>query len=333
MILKEKFAEIFQVPPAMQPHIDLLVEEGEMELVVRLSEREMTASEIAEHLGMTQEETARFLENAYYREIVNRETKDGVTTYSPATFYQRMNVVAMFENWGDVPAEAREAAIEWQLREFVDKWLPVVEEMRADPNAYYKIPNRDVLLLEEALEQVEAADEHVIAPCDCRAIVMACDRPLDVCIRLDEGARLTQERGQGRRVTKEECKAIVIDADRAGLMHTGLRDWQGRELFGFCNCCACDCYPFRAAKMLDMERQWPRSHYVARRDLDKCIHCGICIKRCYFDAFYRDGSKIEVGEKMRKAVKFDAESCWGCGICATACPEEAIEMISLASEE
>jgi ferredoxin len=265
--------------------------------------------------------------------VVDREIEDDVTVYSAATFYHRLDPLAMYENWGDIPADARDAVIEWQLQEFINMWQPVVEEMREDPDAYYKIPNRDVLLLEEALEQVEAATEHVVVPCDCRAIVMACNRLSEVCILLDEGARLTLEKGHGRRLTREECKSLVVNAHRAGLMQTGRRAWREHGLFGFCNCCTCDCYPFRASEVVGMQRQWPRSHHVAVCDWGKCTHCGLCTRRCYFGAFYRDGSKIVIDQKARKRVLFDEDKCWGCGICATACPTEAISMEPLDTRE
>jgi ferredoxin len=329
MTLLEEFTRVFQVPPAMQPYLHLVADEREMELVVQMKGRAMSVEQVADVMEMSPAEAEAFLRRAYSRGIVDWLAEDDITTYSAATFYRRLDPLAMYENWGDIPAEARDAVIVWQLQEFTNLWLPVVEEMKKDPDTYHKIPNRDVLLLEEALEQVEAATEHVVVPCDCRAIVMACNRPLEVCIRLDEGARHTLGRGHGRRITKEECKTIVVNADRAGLMHTGRRAWREHDLFGFCNCCTCDCYPFRASEAIGMQKQWPRSHYVAACDWDKCSHCGLCTRRCYFGAFYRDGSKIVINGKARKQVLFDPDECWGCGICATACPTEAIRMVEL----
>jgi len=235
----------------------------------------------------------------------------------------------MYENWGGVPSEVRDEVIEWQLQEFIDLWMPVVEEIKKDPDAYHKIPNRDVLLLEEVLDQVDVATDHVVVPCDCRSIVMACNRQLDVCIRLDDGARLTLDQGHGKRITKEQCKAIVINADRAGLMHTGRKYWQGHSLFGFCNCCTCDCYPFRASMETGMQKQWPRSHYIADRSLNKCTQCGLCTRRCYFGAFYHDGSEVIINGKKREKVIYDPEKCWGCGLCSTSCTTEAIKMSPL----
>lgn len=326
-MLREDFARIFQVPPAMLPYLDLVATSQEMALVVALGDGPLPENQVAERLGLARSDAAALLSSAYRRHVVNRELRNGTAWFSPATFYLRLDPLAMYEKWGDVPAEAREAVIRWQLQEFIRTWQPAVAALRSDPDKYVRIPNRDVLLLEEALAMVEVASEHVVVPCDCRAIVMACNRPLETCVRLDEGAELTLERGHGRRLTRDEMKALVLDAHRHGLMHTGDRLWREHgDLFGFCNCCACDCYPFRASQQLGMQRQWPASHYVAERDLSRCEHCGLCVRRCHFGAFHHGGARISINGKQRKQVLFDPARCWGCGLCTTTCPEEAIVM-------
>jgi NAD-dependent dihydropyrimidine dehydrogenase PreA subunit len=338
----DRFVEVFQLPPAMVPHVEFVVTEQEVDLVIGLGDEAMTLEQIAEMMDLPMPETEELVRNAYHRTVIKKGPgrgpyarsvldEDGPTTYSAAVFYRRLDPLAMYENWGDVPAEAREAVIDWQLQEFIEIWKPMVEEIEKDPDAYVRMPNRDVLLLDEALAMVEAADHHVVRMCDCRAIVRACDRPVEACISLGEYALIALDQGHGRQVSKDEMKRIVIEADRAGLMHTGDHNWQERGgPRGFCNCCACDCYPFRAGMKLGMDRRWPRSHYVAERDMEKCLQCGKCTRRCHFGAFYHDGTRTEINGKRRKTVQFDPEKCWGCGLCATACPEGAISMVALA---
>ena len=337
-----KFVDIFQLPPAMIPHIDHVVTELEMDLVVALGEDTMTIEQIAETLGMPIEAAVKFVRKAYERNVIKKGpgrgpyaeapvNQDGPATYSAHVFYRRLDPLSMYESWGDVPAAARKAVIDWQLQEFIDFWGPAVNEMRKDPDAHTGVPNSDFLLLEEALEIVDAAEDHAVLPCDCRTIVRACDRPVETCIRLDQGALTTLAHGHGRRVTKEEMKRIVLDADRAGLMHTGNRFWKrDGQLFGLCNCCACDCYPIRAGIQLGLNQRWPRSHFIAGRDTETCTHCGTCVKRCQFGAFFWGAEKIQINGKIRKPVLFDPDKCWGCGLCATACSQAAVSMVPLA---
>ena len=188
------------------------------------------------------------------------------------------------------------------------------------------LPNDTVLLLHEVEEMIDAATHIVVQPCDCRRLGQNCDRPVETCIWLDEGALATLDRGHGRRLNKQEAKELVRWADKEGLMHTADSEWETRGLHAICNCCACDCYPFRAAQELGSKGAWPRSKYVAAYHRECCIFCGTCVNRCHFDAFYHDGTTVELDGGARENVRFDPEKCWGCGLCANTCPADAIDM-------
>ena len=119
-------------------------------------------------------------------------------------------------------------------------------------------------------------------------------------------------RGYGRKVTPDECEALLREADALGLYHTA-------EKHGICNCCRCCCYPGRTTLELGYKGLWPKILYTAIRDAGHCAKCAKCVERCPKDALH-----IEDGQ-----VGYNPDKCWGCGLCETGCPEGAITMAKL----
>jgi ferredoxin len=336
----DTFNELFKVPPAMRRYIELVMEPREVDLILAMNGETLGVPEIAERMNWSVEETGGFLIRAYERHVVTKIIADKAVgyvfdyvdsrgkdvRYAPARFYDRLDPLTMQENWTDIPEEVRKEISDWWLDGYVEKVGPIIDKIKKDPNAYFQIKQKDFLLLEEALEQVEAAEFHVVLNCDCRSSEMACKHMREGCIRFDDGARYTIERGLGRVVTKEECKQIVIETDRDGLMHIGAKSRLEHGLFGFCNCCTCCCFPLRTSVKLGSAKIYPRTHYQAHRDIELCTQCGVCAKRCPFQAFFHDGERVTIKGKSRKRVAFDADKCYGCGLCANACPVDAIRM-------
>jgi ferredoxin len=336
----ETFCRMFQVPRAMRRHIARVVTPDEVDLILAMAGETLAAGKIAARLGWPEERMQAFLQRAYERHVVTRviggkpvgyvfdyvDPAGREIRYAPARFYDRLDPVTTQENWSEIPEAVRREISRWWLDGYIAKVEPIITAIKQDPEAYFQIKQKDFLLLEEALEQVEAAEEHVVLNCDCRSSEMACGHMRESCIRLDDGARYTSGRGLGRVVGREECVRILMATDRDGLMHIGGRSWREHGLFGFCNCCTCCCFPLRAARELHSERRYPRVHHQALRDPAACVHCGICVRRCPFQAFYRDGQKVTVDGRRRRRVAFDPQKCFGCGLCASACPEGAIAM-------
>ena len=123
MTLPEEFARIFQLPPAMLPHIEFVAQPQEITLVVALGDGPLTQAQIAEKLALQPEEAEKLLQDAYTRSIVNREVVDGAMMYTHASFSERLDPLSMYENWRDVPSDARAAVVQWQFEEFVKTGL------------------------------------------------------------------------------------------------------------------------------------------------------------------------------------------------------------------
>jgi Pyruvate/2-oxoacid:ferredoxin oxidoreductase delta subunit len=306
-----------------------MVDEDEMRLVVGIAHQHLDPQQVSDLLALSRAETADLLAKAYSRCIIDKLDNDGFTKYKISDFYTRLDHFVKYENWHAIPAEDRTIINQRYFDEFVARHRHNVERKLQGLEAENALPNDTVMLLHEVEEMVEAAEDIVVQPCDCRKLGENCNRPVETCIWLDDGARQAMDRGHGRRLTQEEAIQLLRHADKKGLMHTADSEWRERGLHAICNCCACDCYPFRAAQELGSKGVWPKSHYIVQHDRDRCNQCGACVKRCHFEAFYHDGSTIEVDGKIKNNVAVNLDKCWGCGLCANTCPEGAIEMICL----
>jgi ferredoxin len=328
MALIDEFVEIFGVWEQARPYLHLMANEQEMQLVVAMRGRAVTVEEVADLLGLTHEQAADMLEQACRRHIVDRKIEAGIISYSAGSFDGHLDHFAKYGRWDEIPADIRRVIDRRFLDEFIARHRANVERLRRTPGleAVNTLPNDAVLLLSEVEEMIDAATHIIVQPCDCRRLGQNCDRPVETCIWLDDAALEALDRGYGRLLTQEQARDLVRRADKAGLMHTADSAWRTRGLHAICNCCACDCYPLRAAQELGSKGLWPRSRYIAVYDAERCNLCGACVKRCHFEAFYHEGSVVEAGGKAKKKILFEPERCWGCGLCANTCPSDAILM-------
>jgi NAD-dependent dihydropyrimidine dehydrogenase PreA subunit len=332
------------------PFVGLVASEEEMRLVVALDGRTMGADEIAQLMGWDKDEASARLREATSRIILQRTgasapppagthtpTADGIVQrtgaatsdqYAASTFYYRMGPLARYERWNEVPADVRQEVVDWELAEWMKLWVPLMKEIDANPDAYRRLPQHDFLLLTETLEMVDAADAWAVSPCNCRATIQACERPVLSCIHLNEVAKRATASGRAQLLTREECRDLVVQMDRHGLTHTGDYRWrESASSVGFCNCCTCDCFPLRGALAFGLRTRFPRMHWIATVDASKCEDCGSCVRRCSFGAHFFDGSTVTVRGHERKGVSFDPDKCWGCGLCETGCQQGAITMV------
>ncbi|NQS92451.1 MAG: 4Fe-4S binding protein [Chloroflexi bacterium] len=326
MDILEKFIEDFGVWETARPYLSFIIENTEMELIIGMDGLAVTLDQAAEVLGISNGQTDIFLERCYSRCIVDKIVENGITKYSPTDFYTRLGHFAKFENWDDIPEGDRRLLDRSFLDQFIVRHQSNVDRKIEGLSAENALPNDTVMLLSEIEEMIDAAADIIVQPCDCRSLGENCDKSLDTCIWLDEGARDALDRGHGRRLSKTEAKQLVRQADKNGLMHTADSEWKSRGLHAICNCCACDCYPFRAAQELGSKGVWPKSQHIAIFDSTLCSFCGTCVERCHFEAFFFDSSTREVEGKIERNVQYDPQKCWGCGLCSSTCPETAIKM-------
>ncbi len=333
MRLIDQFIDVFKVWKIACPYLQLFASREEMELVVVIGQQVVSATQVATLLDISLEDASKRLNQAYHRSILDKTSdENNVACYTITDFGHLLDYCAKYDPaWDILPVGVRRALDHHFLEESLTAYRPRFEQKRCGKANPRSLPNDTVMLLSEVEEMIDAATHIVVQPCDCRRLGQNCSRPVETCIWLDERALEALDRGQGRRLTATEAKQLLKRADKKGLMHTADGDWRVNGLHEICNCCACDCYPFRAAQALGSKGVWPQSRYLANHRTEVCTHCGACVKRCHFDAFYHDELlTVTIKNRLFKAVRYDARRCWGCGLCANSCPTNAITMAPLA---
>ncbi len=178
-----------------------------------------------------------------------------------------------------------------------------------------------VISIEDALEIIKLAEDHVVFECACRKLVGLRDKMC--CINFGPMKELSTRISE----KKEEISAEELELR--------LKDWHAEGLFAqalyatapypiaLCMCERKYCVSAKGRFIFDYQKSLMKGHEVAVVDPLKCI-CEehMCITRCQFGAMYVD--------RYDKKVVIDPTRCFGCGLCVSYCKHRAI---SLANRE
>ncbi len=135
----------------------------------------------------------------------------------------------------------------------------------------------------------------------------------ETCMTFGSGAKLFQERGLARFITKEEALKLAIQFEEEGLVASPSNS---QKPFVVCNCCGDCCEIMVNQKKFKSPARFFSTNYYAVVDGDLCVGCGICEERCQMEAITIDDGKITI----------DLGRCIGCGVCVPTCSEEALSL-------
>lgn len=184
----------------------------------------------------------------------------------------------------------------------VEKSVEVGKQQVLDPDSVNKI--------------IRTAEEVAVTKCTCRIIAHKCDKPIEVCLQVNNAAKYSIDRGTGRKITKDEALKILKQAEDEGLVHVTMNKSHVGHFI--CNCCSCCCQALPLV-ISDGLKICDPSRYQAEIDPATCTACGNCQDRCHFNAIEEITDDTE-----NMVMKVSEDKCMGCGLCASACPEEAI---------
>jgi NAD-dependent dihydropyrimidine dehydrogenase PreA subunit len=175
---------------------------------------------------------------------------------------------------------------------------------------------REFVLSQPEMEGLLArARQIAVTSCGCRRERRACDRPLDVCLVLDDVADEDVGRGKARPIRLSEALDFLRQSHAAGLVHLAYR-FREDPVSIVCSCCPCCCWFLTRLRERGYHAGVVESDLIARFDGSQCSGCGRCVERCPFEAWSAGGG----------GTTFDATRCFGCGLCVSTCPSGAIRL-------
>jgi len=304
--------------PYLSEILEILFPKGDIDVALGLSFRAKNVVEISADLDLPVEEVTSRLEAMVNRAVIHRREKNGEMLFSllpviPGLFefpYMKndgsLDLDHLGELWEKYHHDAMSVA-------FSGNPTPA---MRVFPVEASLKENSQVIVYEEARKIIEKADFIAVTRCACRASLNRCDGPLEVCLTFGGIARFLTGLNSARKINHDEAIEILKKSDEAGLVHN-VENHQDRPGI-ICNCCSCCCTILRGKTELHHPHAFAPSSYSARIDEDACTGCLVCAdERCPVGAISTDGT-----------VQVDEAECIGCGLCVSACPAEAISMVT-----
>ena len=171
-----------------------------------------------------------------------------------------------------------------------------------------------IMCLDEVKQILRGARRIVVDECECRAKMRRCEKPVDVCLFLDEGADKQVEIGTGREISLEEALAVLERTYEEGLVHVALVGKGTDPVKYICSCCACCCQAITVMQKFGYHDVLVFSNMIMTHSPESCNDCGACVERCNF------GALTVVDNKLR----FTPSKCFGCGVCLASCPSGAL---------
>lgn len=206
------------------------------------------------------------------------------------------------------------------------KVMPLPEAkrlIRLDRPLHLEVPEK---VLPYALARsiiLDSPQDIALLRCPCRATVEKPCLPLDVCILVGKHIVdfVTEHHPKkSRRISVEEAEQVLKDTQKRGhVSHAFFKEAVLGRYYAICNCCSCCCGAMHAHR--NGTPMLAPSGYVAVFDTQECIGCGVCAKRCPFNAI-----SMRTSQDKKSQPVIDRGACFGCGVCAAHCVKKALRL-------
>lgn len=299
----------------------MIADQNEAELLMAMPGN---VEELSEKVGKQVDEVNKMCTKLYRKGLAFKSFKGGSVGYKMCRDMIQFHDATIL--WPEAP------------KEYLDLWQKFMEEEWPDfarlfeqllPKPFTRVipvqksietGKQQILDADSVNKIIRDAEKVAVTKCTCRVIAHKCDKPIEVCLQVNNAARYTIDRGSGREVNKQEALEILRDCEEKGLVHVTMNKAHVGHFI--CNCCSCCCQALPLVISEGLQICDP-SRFQATIDPELCGFCNTCIDRCYFNAI----KEVEnAGKTFMSVIK---EKCLGCGLCHVTCPEQAINLMEV----
>ncbi|MFZ0613198.1 MAG: ferredoxin family protein [Desulfobacterales bacterium] len=322
-----------------------------------LSRKLETAAEIAERVGMPEDNVTVLLEGMIPRRMVRADTlaletgvpglgkveaKPGKVPKAESVKKYRLNsfLVGWYESYLQESKPTTKEFAEIYEQYVIEGGGEKIFSPRPGPQGV--IPYRGSLkpewLEREAHNDIDAHfqrhERFLVIDCVCKKEKAAihghsCEMPIKRCgfVGLPPAAPLSENV-----LTREEALKLWTELDAMGTMivegfYGFTMGAEEPQFVGGCHCCGCCCWMSAARVDPNLKETVQRSNYRAAKDCEKCTNCGECVRRC--QVFAHKWEKTRDGKKS----VYDRAKCVGCGACVMGCKYDALHLEPVSEEE
>jgi ferredoxin len=316
--------------------LQILFNEREAHLVASLPIKPFTAEKASRVWKMDLTETRKVLDELSSRAILVDVERDGKSTYTLPPPMAGFFEFSMMRLRGDVDQKV--------LGELFYQYLNVEEEFVRDlfvngetqlGRVFVHEPVLSpenalhVLDYERASEIIHTASHRGIGMCYCRHKMTHMGRNCSAAMDI-----CMTFNGTANSLTKHGYARAVDVREGMDLLQQAYEQnlvqfgENVRESVNFiCNCCGCCCEAMIAARKFGILNPVHTSNFLPVVDEAVCNGCGKCVSACPVEAMTLVSSNDPHHPKMKKA-KVDEHTCLGCGVCLRTCSHHGLSLRS-----
>lgn len=344
--LKSGYAELVErlnrfpqgAPPSdtLYKILQILFSEREAQLVASLPIKPFTAEKASRIWQMGLTETRHVLDELAGRALLVDVEHDGKTTYTLPPPMAGFFEFSMMRLRSDVDQQV--------LGELFYQYLNVEEDFIRELFVRGKtqlgrvfvhepvLSNENALYVldyERASEVIRTATHRGIGVCYCRHKMMHLHRNCDAPMDI-----CMTFNGVAESLTRHGYARAVDVSEGIDLLQQAYE--KNLVQFGenvragvnfICNCCGCCCEAMIAARKFGILNPVHTSNFLPVVDGHNCNGCGKCVSACPVEAMTLVSTNDPHHPKLKKA-KLDEDACLGCGVCVRVCSHNGLSLRS-----